>query len=75
MSRTSLKKRKTTGAIGAFKSALAIDPEYYEASNNLALEYFAAGNSELALKTLRELIKIDPKHVLLMKTWPFCCAD
>jgi tetratricopeptide (TPR) repeat protein len=47
-----------------FKSALAIDPQYYEVSNNLALEYFAVGNSELALQILRDLIKSDPKHVL-----------
>lgn len=58
------KKGRHEEAIEAFKHALAIDPQYYEATNNVALEYFAAGNSELAIQTLRELIQRDPKHVL-----------
>jgi tetratricopeptide (TPR) repeat protein len=58
------KKGKHEEAIAEFKKALQIDPQYHEAANNLALEYFAAGNSDLAIETLRELTRADPKHVL-----------
>ena len=47
-----------------FKKALQIDPQYYQAENNLALEYFDAGHADLALATLERLTKSDPKHVL-----------
>ena len=58
------KKKKHDEAIAEFKGALAIDPQYYEASNNLALEYFDAGKPDLAVDTLRKLTKAEPTHVL-----------
>lgn len=58
------KKGRHEEAVEAFKSALRIDPQYYEATNNLALEYFAIGKYDSAIQTFRGLITRDPKHVL-----------
>jgi len=58
------KKGKHKEAILYLKRALEIDPQYYEAANNLGLEYFEAGHPEQAVETLRNLTKTDPKHVL-----------
>ncbi|HLH03191.1 MAG TPA: tetratricopeptide repeat protein [Bryobacteraceae bacterium] len=58
------KKGRHEEAIEEFKRALAIDPQYYEAANNLGLEYFAAGHPDLAVDTLRQLTKSHSKHVL-----------
>lgn len=58
------KKQRHEKAIAEFKSALQIDPQYYEAANNLALEYFDAGQPDLAIETLRALTKTEPKHIL-----------
>lgn len=60
------RKREHEKAIAEFQRALQIDPEYYEASNNLALEYFSAGTPGLAIDILRSLVKSDPKHVLAL---------
>ena len=58
------KKQQHARAIEEFQKALQIDPQYYEASNNLALEYFEAGKPELAIETLTRLTKTEPIHVL-----------
>jgi tetratricopeptide (TPR) repeat protein len=58
------KKKQHDQAIEEFKRALAIDPKYYEAENNLALEYASAGQMDLALQTLSSLTKANPGRVL-----------
>ncbi len=58
------KKHEHEKAITELQNALQIDPQYYEASNNLALEYYGAGKPDLALDTLLLLTKSDPQHVL-----------
>ena len=58
------KKGRHDEAIAGFKSALAIDPLYYEAANNLALEQEAAGDNASAEQTLRDLIAAAPAHTL-----------
>ena len=51
-------------AIAEFRAALEIDPKYYEAENNLALELEAVGKTEEAEKTLRHLMDSAPEHIL-----------
>jgi predicted Zn-dependent protease len=47
-----------------FQEALTIDASYYEAENNLALEYFSAGKPDLAIQTLTSLAQHNPQRVL-----------
>ncbi|HTU47846.1 MAG TPA: tetratricopeptide repeat protein [Bryobacteraceae bacterium] len=58
------KKKQHEEAIEEFKRALALDPQYYEAENNLALEYASAGQPDLAIQTLTRLTQTNPTHVL-----------
>jgi len=58
------KKGHHEQAIAAFRRALALDPEYYEAENDLALELEAAGQPGEAEQTLRDLSQTAPGHVL-----------
>lgn len=58
------KKKQHEQAIDDFKKALALDPAFYEAENNLALEYFNAGNRDTAIQTLAALTKRNPTRVL-----------
>ena len=58
------KKGQHEEAIAAFRAALEIDPKYYEAENNLALELEAAGKPEEAEKALRHLMESSPEHIL-----------
>ena len=58
------KKGDHEGAITEFRAALEVDPQYYEAENNLALELEAAGKAEEAEKTLRHLTESAPEHIL-----------
>ena len=58
------KKGQHEEAIAEFRAALAIDPQYYEAENNLALELEAVGKTEEAEKTLRHLMDSAPEHIL-----------
>jgi len=51
-------------AAALFREALAIDPQYYEAANNLALELEASGKAGEAEALLRSLTKSAPEHVL-----------
>jgi len=57
-------KRQHDKAIAEFQKALAIDPQYYEAENNLALEYKNAGQIDEAIRTLKHLTESAPGHVL-----------
>jgi len=58
------KKGRHEEAVALFREALAADPQYYEAGNNLALELEAAGKADEAETVLRGLIKSAPEHVL-----------
>lgn len=58
------KKGRHGEAIAEYRNALAIDPQYYEAENNLALELAASGDAAGAEKTLRGLIQSVPEHTL-----------
>lgn len=58
------RKSQHQEAIAEFRAALEIDPKYYEAENNLALELEAVGQTEEAEKTLRHLMETAPEHVL-----------
>ena len=58
------KKQEHDQAIAEYQRALQIDPQYYEAENNLALEYFNAGKADTALNTLKRLTKTEPNRVL-----------
>jgi tetratricopeptide (TPR) repeat protein len=58
------KKGQHEEAITEFRAALDIDPQYYEAENNLALELEAVGKAEEAEKTLRHLMESAPEHIL-----------
>lgn len=58
------RKQQHEAAIEQFQQALQIDPRFYAAGNNLALEYFSAGKPDLAIETLTRLTKSDPQYVL-----------
>lgn len=58
------KKGSHDEAIAEYRRALEIDPQYYEAENNLALELEAAGKREEAEKTFPHLMQTAPAHVL-----------
>jgi tetratricopeptide (TPR) repeat protein len=58
------KKGRHEEAIAGFQQALTIDPHYYEAGNNLALEFEAIGQTAEAEKVLRNLTHSAPAHIL-----------
>jgi tetratricopeptide (TPR) repeat protein len=58
------KKGQHDKAIAEFQRALALDAQYYEAENNLALEYKDAGQLDQAVSTLKHLTESAPTHVL-----------
>ncbi len=58
------RKSRHADAVAEYRNALAIDPQYYEAENNLALELAASGDDAGAEKTLRGLIQSAPEHTL-----------
>jgi Flp pilus assembly protein TadD len=58
------KQKKHEEAMAKYREALSIDPLYYEAANNLALELEAAGNTAEAESTFRHLMQSTPEHVL-----------
>ena len=58
------KKGRHADAVMEYRNALAIDPQYYEAENNLALELAASGDETGAEKTLRGLTQSVPEHTL-----------
>jgi tetratricopeptide (TPR) repeat protein len=58
------KKNRREEAVAEYREAVAIDPLYYEAWNNLALELEAAGQADEAAQTFRQLMQKTPEHVL-----------
>ena len=59
------KKKLHQEAIAKYREAVALDPLYFEAWNNLALELNAAGNADEAERVLRRLMQSNPEHVLV----------
>jgi tetratricopeptide (TPR) repeat protein len=59
------KKKQPPEAIAAYREAVALDPLYFEAWNNLALELQAAGKTEEAEQVFRRLMQSNPEHVLV----------
>jgi tetratricopeptide (TPR) repeat protein len=57
------KKQKPEEAIAAYRESVALDPLYFEAWNNLALELSAAGQTDEAEKVFRRLMQSNPEHV------------
>lgn len=58
------KKGNHEEAAAEFRNALVIDPQYYEAANNLALELEVSGKGAEAETILRGLMQSAPEHVL-----------
>ena len=57
------KKQKQEEAIAAYRESVAVDPLYFEAWNNLALELSAAGQTAEAEQIFRRLMQSNPEHV------------
>jgi tetratricopeptide (TPR) repeat protein len=58
------KKNRHDEAVAKYREAVALDPQYYQAWNNLALELDAAGKADEAEQVLRGLTQSNPEHVL-----------
>jgi tetratricopeptide (TPR) repeat protein len=58
------KKNQHDAAAAMYREAVAHDPQYFEAWNNLALELEAAGKIDQAIDALRHLTSMAPEHVL-----------
>lgn len=58
------KKKHREEAIAAFREALRLDPDYYEAANNLGIELEANGDREKAIATFQKLTASDPDRIL-----------
>jgi len=59
------KKKRGAEAIAKYREALALDPLYFEAWNNLALVLNASGQTEEAEQVYRRLMQSNPEHVLV----------
>lgn len=59
------KKKQTDAAIAKYREAVALDPLYFQAWNNLALQLKAAGKNDEAEQILRRLLKTNPEHVVV----------
>jgi Tfp pilus assembly protein PilF len=59
------KKKQHGEAIAKYREALAIDPLYFEAWNNLALELQDTGKPDEAEQVFRRLMQSNPEHVLV----------
>jgi Flp pilus assembly protein TadD len=59
------KKKRSDDAIAKYREAVALDPLYFEAWNNLALELDAAGKKDEAEQVFRRLMQSNPEHVLV----------
>jgi tetratricopeptide (TPR) repeat protein len=57
-------KKQHDEAIAEYREAVAVDPLYFEAWNNLALELEAAGKTDEAEQMFRRLTQSNPEHVL-----------
>jgi len=58
------KKKQRDEAIAEYREAVTLDPLYFEAWNDLALELEAAGKTDEAEQMFRRLTQSNPEHVL-----------
>lgn len=58
------KQKRRSRAIAKYRAAVAIDPLYFQAWNNLALELEGAGQTREAGQILRRLVESNPEHVV-----------
>jgi tetratricopeptide (TPR) repeat protein len=58
------KKKQHQEAIAKYREAVALDPLYFEALNNLALEFQDTGKPDEAEQVFRRLMQSNPEHVL-----------
>ena len=59
------RKGRHEEAIDGFRTALGLAPGYYEAENNLAIEYYISDKPDLAIETLKHLTHSVPNHVFV----------
>jgi len=59
------KKKQHAEAIAEYRKAVELDPLYFQAWNNLALELNADGKKEEAEQVFRRLIQSNPEHVVV----------
>jgi tetratricopeptide (TPR) repeat protein len=59
------KKKRHEEAIARYRQAVAIDPLYFQAWNNLGLELKTAGKADEAEQVMRRLMQSNPEHVLV----------
>jgi tetratricopeptide (TPR) repeat protein len=59
------KKKQLDEAVAAYREAVALDPLYFEAWNDLALELQTAGKTDEAEQVFRRLMQSNPEHVLV----------
>jgi len=59
------KKKRHDEAVSKYREAVTIDPLYFQAWNNLALELSAAGKADEAERVMRRLLQSNPEHVLV----------
>jgi tetratricopeptide (TPR) repeat protein len=57
-------KKQRDEAIAEYREAVALDPLYFEAWNNLALELEAGGKTDEAEQMFRRLTQSNPEHVV-----------
>jgi len=58
------KKKHHVEAIAKYREAVADDPQYFEAWNNLALELNTIGKTDEAIAALRHAVQYAPQHVV-----------
>jgi tetratricopeptide (TPR) repeat protein len=59
------KKNDTNSSIDHLRKAIAIDPDYMEAHNNLGIRYIATDQGALALAELQKAIQLEPRSASL----------
>jgi tetratricopeptide (TPR) repeat protein len=69
------KKKRHIEAIARYREAVAIDPQYFQAWNNLALQLKATGNMDEAEQVLRRLVQSNPEHVLVFANLTSLLSD
>jgi tetratricopeptide (TPR) repeat protein len=69
------KKKRHVEAIARYKDAVAIDPLYFQAWNNLSLELKTAGKMDEAEQVMRRLIQSNPERVLVFANLTSLLSD
>jgi tetratricopeptide (TPR) repeat protein len=59
------RKQQHEEAVTKYREAVALDPLYFQAWNNLALELDAAGHADEAVQVFRRLMQSNPEYVLV----------